>query len=94
MQVQTEKAIATTVDAKLKSAEEREVVELANAVASVTAHARPPMKAVRCGSERDACVECYRQFGSADPLKCAPLVDALESCASSATRSLIWKSLQ
>lgn len=91
MQLQAEKAIHTTVDAKLKSAESAEVSELEAAIASVHAAARPPLKPVRCGKERDACVECYRQFGLVDPLKCAPVVDALEACSADVTRGLIWK---
>lgn len=91
MQLQTEKAVATAVDAKLKNAEAAEVAELANAVASVHAAARPPMRPVTCSTERDACVACYKQFGYADPLKCSAVVDALEACAASTTRALIWK---
>jgi hypothetical protein len=93
MQLQAEKAIQTTVDGKLKAAEERETAELEAAIASVHAAARPPMRPVRCGKERDACVECYRQFGLSDPLKCAPVVDALEACSADVTRGLIWKSM-
>ncbi len=91
MQLQTEKAIATTVDAKLKSAETAEAAELAAAIKSVHASARPPMRAVKCASERDACVQCYKEAGVADPLKCAAFVDALEACSADATRSIIFK---
>jgi hypothetical protein len=60
LQQQTEKAIATTVDAKLKSAEEAEGRELEVALASAKALGRAPMSPVKCSVERAACVECYR----------------------------------
>ena len=91
MQLQTEKAIATTVDAKLKSAEEREVAELEAAIKSVQASARPPMRIVKCAAERDACVSCYKENGATDALKCAQYVDALAECAALDTRGLIFK---
>lgn len=91
VQLQSEKAIASTVDAKLKSAEAAEAAELNKAIASVHAAARPPMRPVRCGPERDACVDCYKQYGLSDPLKCSAVVDALEQCSAVNTRGIIFK---
>ena len=60
LQQQTEKAVHTAVDAKLKIAEENEGRELAAAIASAKAKGRAPMTPVKCSTERAACVECYQ----------------------------------
>jgi hypothetical protein len=60
LEQQTDKAIKTTVDAKLKAAEEAEGRELDAAVVRGRALARPSMTPVKCSTERAACVECYR----------------------------------
>jgi hypothetical protein len=91
MQAQTEKAVAVAVDKRLKAAEESEARELRAAADAVQALARPPMHAVKCFDERAACVECYRQFGATEPLRCADQVRALESCALGVSRGLLWK---
>jgi type II secretory pathway pseudopilin PulG len=60
LQQQTEKAIATTVEAKLKIAEESEGRELEAVTATALKLARAPMTPVKCTVERTACIECYR----------------------------------
>lgn len=65
----------------------------ADAVAQMarTLHAREyraPQRAVACGEEKSACVDCY---GSSlqDPLKCAEVVRAFQDCAKKAHEEFV-----
>ncbi|XP_062030582.1 uncharacterized protein LOC133746411 [Rosa rugosa] len=41
----------------------------------------PYQKPMPCLAEKDACVDCYKEHGKEDPLKCAGLVNSYADCA-------------
>ncbi|CAK4581952.1 unnamed protein product [Aphanomyces euteiches] len=53
-------------------------------------HYRAPVNAVQCSSEREACLQCYRENGT-DVLKCKEVSDAFFQCAEAATSDFVKK---
>lgn len=90
-EVQSQVNDATTVQVaeRLLKIEAQTLDTAATAVQRAKTEAyRAPFRDLACKDERDACLQCYRA-NAADTLRCASVVDALESCANRARDRLL-----